>query len=385
MSGPLDHNNGNAEVESDVIFTAVILGFSLTRVVQAQPFSFDMELTPGPNAAVSLDQLNYVVRGIRAILRRSGIRADANLISGIAPQHQNNTSDLITGRTGGQHLTPDDRNRPMTDQSALNMGAWERQSSQPHAVCYQGQYHGRGAYTGMIDDPIGHHTLTQPTIREVINDPNRWNPTGAGVWGLIGTNNLGGEWGPNLNNHPSQGMGPLAQHNGVVQYVHGMSWAMREAVRWGPWCNAYEMAVGVQTTKLASCFPCTTYMYAAGFPPSSCHIGRGESWGILPDGSLGVGCNHTFSAGAEGQAERNIASSINIRWHSQIFHYLQQGARLLRRHRVAMDNPHRQAALALDRHIENLGVAGLRNGGNLFLDAITFHKNDTQRLMDTFG
>jgi hypothetical protein len=52
---------------------------------------------------------------------------------------------------------------------------------------------------------------------------------------------------------------------------------------------------------------------------------------------------------------------------------------------LAMGNPHRLAAIALDRHVENLGVRGLRNGGNLFLDAMTFHKSDTQRLIDTFG
>jgi hypothetical protein len=82
-------------------------------------------------------------------------------------------------------------------------------------------------------------------------------------------------------------MGPLRQQHGVVQYIHGMSWAMREAIRWGPWCTAYEIAVGSKTRKLASCFACTTYMWASGFPAFSTHLGRGESWGVLSDGTLG--------------------------------------------------------------------------------------------------
>lgn len=384
MSGPLNRLGGDAETEADVIFTAVVLGFSLTRVIQQQPFSFDMDLV-GATAA-DFDALGRAFAGINALLRRSGINdAERYITAGASPENRGMANNLITARAGGEHLTPEQRNRPMVDPGARGMGAWENASAQPGGTQYRGQYHGIGAYTGMIDDPIGSHTLIQPTIRRVITDPARWSPNNDVLWGLIGTNNNGGEFGGNLSDDPNQGMGPLRRHRGIVQYVHGMSWAMREAVRWGPWCTAYEMAVGARTVKLASCFPCSTYMWASGFPASSTHLGRGESWGTLPDGTLGAGEDHTFSGAGEGAAEQEIARSMNVRWHTQIYHFLRQGSRLLERHRLAMTPRHRDAAVLLARYVENQGAAALTTGGNLFLDAITFHKNDTARINATMG
>jgi len=145
------------------------------------------------------------------------------------------------------------------------------------------------------------------------------------------------------------------------------------------------MAVGSKTRKLASCFACTTYMWASGFPASSTHLGRGESWGVLPDGTLGAGEDHTFSDESEGASEQAIARSMNIRWHTQIYHFLRQGSRLFEGYRLAMSPGHRTAADLLAQRVERPGADGLVNGGNLFLDALTFHKNDTDRLLATLG
>jgi hypothetical protein len=385
--GPLDRLGGDAEKEADVIFTAVVLGFGLTRAIQEQPFSFDMQPVDDPGAAEKdLSKLRAAVAGMTRLLQRSGVdKAERYISSDLTPGYKGMDSNLITGRAGGEHLTPEQRRRPLLDEQAANMGRWEHNSSQPGAEQFGGQYHGVGAYTGMIDDPVGSHTLIQPTLRRVINDPSRWNPRPDALWGLIGTNNAGGETGVNLNEDPNIGMGPLRQHQGVVQYIHGMSWAMREAIRWGPWCTAYEMAVGSKTRKLASCFACTTYMWASGFPASSTHLGRGESWGVLPDGTLGAGEDHTFSDESEGASEQAIARSMNIRWHTQIYHFLRQGSRLLEGHRLAMSPGHRTAADLLAQRVERPGADGLVNGGNLFLDALTFHKNDTDRLLATLG
>jgi hypothetical protein len=383
VSGPLDRIGGDPEIESDVIFTAVLVGFALTRAVQEQPFSFDLEPSAGEK---DLENLNHAVNGVVALLQRSGVEgAERYIGAGLSRQHVGMDDNLITGRAGGEHLTPEQRNRRMLDVQARNMGQWEHDSSQPGAEQFQGQYHGVGAYTGMIDDPIGSHTLIQPTLRRVIEDPSRWNPHPGGLWGLIGTNNRGGESGGNLSADPNEGMGPLRRHQGIVQYIHGMSWAMREAVRWGPWCTAYEMAVGARTRKLASCFACTTYMWASGFPASSSHLGRGESWGVLPDGTLAGGEDHVFSDESEGQLEQAIARSMNVRWHTQIYHFLRQGSRLLDGHRLAMSPAHRTAADLLSQHVGRSGADGAVKAGNLFLDALTFHKNDTARLLATIG
>ena len=72
-------------------------------------------------------------------------------------------------------------------------------------------------------------------------------------------------------------------------YTHGMIQAIYKAYSLGPSCAPYEIAVGDQTTKMASCVPCTLFMLAQGYPPTSTHLGRGESWAPLyetynPDG-----------------------------------------------------------------------------------------------------
>ncbi len=61
-------------------------------------------------------------------------------------------------------------------------------------------------------------------------------------------------------------------------YVHGMIQAIYAAAASGFKGITIEVAVGEKTTKLASCFGCTTFMYAADRPPDAIHLGRAESW-----------------------------------------------------------------------------------------------------------
>jgi hypothetical protein len=60
-----------------------------------------------------------------------------------------------------------------------------------------------------------------------------------------------------------------------------MNWAIMHTALLGGG-TAYEVAVGFETSKLASCFGCTTFMYANGAPPSFMHFGRAESWVPIP-------------------------------------------------------------------------------------------------------
>lgn len=441
MPGSDDDKDAVLEAESDVIVTAVILGFCVARAVQGEPFSFDVEAaaTQKPEEyGPSLKKHQDIVKEIKRILEVNGIEGREVLSAG-ASESFGGGMWLITGRSGGAHMQPRDgpsgRSRGMQDRAAQAMAEWERLSSLPASqqteVTHQlpqrdpllgaqvgtvavtnkpyerspQQYHGRGAYTGMIDDPVGSHTMIQPTLRRQILDPHRWYPKHASrqvdiagdnyaTWGLILPKDKQGK--PVLDNgvpinlslDPTKGMGNLRHHDGIVQYTHGMSWAMREAVRWGPWCNAYELAAGEGTKKLASCFPCTTYMYAAGFPPSSCHIGRGESWAPLPDGKLkgpGEREDHKFSDGEEGEIERQIARSFNIRWHAEIYHYMRKGCQLLKEtESLNLNREHKTAAEQLWRKVATVERTKLTKGGNLFLDAITWHKSESDRLASVF-
>jgi len=44
----------------------------------------------------------------------------------------------------------------------------------------------------------------------------------------------------------------------------------------------FEIALGENTTKVSSCFACSTYMAANGTPASSTHLGRSDNWNIPP-------------------------------------------------------------------------------------------------------
>ncbi len=59
--------------------------------------------------------------------------------------------------------------------------------------------------------------------------------------------------------------------NDIATYTHGMIQAIYKAYALGPSCAPYEIAVGDQTKKMASCLPCTLFMVATGYPPTSIH------------------------------------------------------------------------------------------------------------------
>lgn len=42
----------------------------------------------------------------------------------------------------------------------------------------------------------------------------------------------------------------------------------------------FEIALGNNTSKVSSCFPCCTLMTANNTPPTSTHLGRGDNWNI---------------------------------------------------------------------------------------------------------
>ena len=69
----------------------------------------------------------------------------------------------------------------------------------------------------------------------------------------------------------------------IAAYTHGMIQAIYKGYSLGPSCTPYEIAVGAVTTKIAVRIrvPCTLFMVAQGYPPTSIHLGRGESWAPL--------------------------------------------------------------------------------------------------------
>lgn len=300
--------------------------------------------------------------------------------------------ELIAGVRGGAKISSHDRTNldPLVESKVVS-------SAQAHPN-YQTIYQGRGGYTGVIHDPVKDKKLLQPSVRKYIHEPNRWNP-GENNWGLIDRE---GNPSANLDNAPTKGMGPLHGDDQVrtnlIGYVHGMCSAIYACQEHGPWCQPFELSTGDQTTKISSCFPCTTYMYATGYPPSSTHLARGESW--VPPAPESIMKN---SSAQSGQATTYVAPIVNSalnNWHREIFSYMELGFSYLQKDTVksrCLDDKYKDGGTyaatfnALNDKIITLkadddigAMSGAQKissqGGNLFLDALTVHDKELSRV-----
>jgi hypothetical protein len=297
---------------------------------------------------------------------------------------------LITGRAGAQMLEANKRHRKPQGNKLRTVAnrLAENQSIETAiegVVDYRGKiYQGIGAYTGMIDDPVNDDLIIQPTQR--IIDKNRWHPGDTQVnWGLIERGNPAQ---PNLNEDPTIGMGPLPEnvaYPGRIGYIHGMSSAIHKCVSSGAWCTPYEVAIGRSTTRMASCFACSTYMYAAGFPPSSTHLGRADSWVPPLVGFV------TGEIGGSLRYDGEIIRSLGARWHWEIYHYMSLGTKYLLtgiakvQHTEDGNITHAESVGNLDEALAGLKESSNigESGGNLFLDALTVHDHDWRRIQRT--
>jgi hypothetical protein len=155
----------------------------------------------------------------------------------------------------------------------------------------------------------------------------------------------------------------------LVGYTHGMISAIYKAAQRGPWCTPFEIAVGKKTTKLASCFTCSTFMYAAGFPPSNIHLGRGESWSPI----------HENAHEAPPIAHATMAS-LNTRWRVECAQHLQLGVEILRQNGMAAVNvTHRERLGRLYEYVAE-HANDVWASANLILDAVTVHDQESARI-----
>jgi len=136
---------------------------------------------------------------------------------------------------------------------------------------------------------------------------------------------------------------------------------------------------------MASCFPCTTYMYAGRFPPSSMHLGRGESW-VPP-------ANHYINGEDKPMPayDETTVDTVRKQWNADIFAYLTLGTSYLLAALSKQKQP--DEMYICPSHIPSLRGLDERlrakannqewisyHGGNLFLDALTVHESDWKRI-----
>jgi hypothetical protein len=173
----------------------------------------------------------------------------------------------------------------------------------------------------------------------------------------------------------SQGMAYVGRpptREDIVGYTHGMIQAVYKAYALGPSCVPYEIAVGEETTKLASCFPCTMFITALGYPPSAGHLGRGESWAPLYE-------PYNPGAGQEPN-ESAVIRDLNTAWAAACGVWLRYGIGVLAQARVAPSH-----AAALD-DLSNFVEARRKDpsvAATLILDALTIHGKESERINRT--
>ncbi len=154
----------------------------------------------------------------------------------------------------------------------------------------------------------------------------------------------------------------------VLGYTHGMIFAEHICKASGGG-TAYEVSMNEHTCKNASCFGCATFMFANGMPPSWMHLGKAESWSPLPEDAR----NFSYSAHFEGGLLEDVASGMNREWSSAVARWMRAGSLFLK---MAPQSGFLKGSLA--------GKAD-QVLANWFLDALTIHRSDVDRINTVLG
>jgi hypothetical protein len=364
-------------LDADVIMTCVVLGFSAGRLAVGHPVKMDMEISPASLSKIDDEKLQELADDTKAFCTAIDKVNNALTLAGMnfgGKVEMGTTEDwrqgaMITGAAGASHT-------PFAQRHANISSSTARELHDIAASDTNIGYQGRGAYTGFVDDPVGNGGSIKSTMRYNVpanGHGDRWVPrdymhaeTGM-PWGMIG-----GLKAKPLKKIPTM----VAEHptpGGLVGYTHGMIQAIYDCGAHGPWCTPFEIAVGSSTTKLASCFTCSLFMYAAGYPPSSIHLGRGESWTPFYPKRAG---NSGYSSILDSCIE-----SINIRWQLECMQHLKLGIKILDTS-GALNGTHAASLTSLKTFISE-HANDLYCGGNLVLDAVTVHSSETTRLVRT--
>jgi hypothetical protein len=395
--------DGEQEI-ANIIYVSMLLGFCGTRLLLGEPVQFDLEQATKGGTLEPLDappgqdslragghEFGVACRLLDTALScYSPLKKYLHTVKGSATPMANTghampmgAGGIIVGRPGGSSLAF--RERLMEVQSvgaaAARREYWRRKKTQAGTG-----YQGIGAYVGIVDDPVNNTRFAQVTQRAVVK--RRWTPiVEPGVH--VGQLGLGKNANQINLSDTVQGMGHLTEEDsaslrerGSFGYTHGMVLAIGECVKRGPWCIPFEMAAGESTKKLASCFMCTVYMYSAGYPPSSIHLDRAESWWPLVE--------------SKGSAtDQCVARSLNDKWRIDCRGMLLLGLDILAAAPeptglLRAENKARKVYLEKQddrvRQIRNQILRGNDHvAADMFLDSALHHANDKKKIKEVLG
>lgn len=275
----------NLNADSDCIVTAVFLGLSLQS---------------GKGLQISVDDAEKDTK--LAPLEATMAKVNTALKS-LNPKHTNVKAGVAPAWAKGTYITGGLK-------TVLNMDTIRDFTENGKVV---EQYEGIGAYTGMVI---------------VKNELKYWGSTFEHTCKT--GRKFGKSIGPDLANMQREAKG-----NGINGYVHGMVQAIYAAAHFNSIATAkvVEVAVGTKTTKLASCFGCTTFMLANLRQPSAIHLGRAESWAPADPNSefalkqlTGDRCTNDMK-GKPAEMKKDV-ERLNKAWREQVAGWLSKGAEL---------------------------------------------------------
>ena len=407
-----DTPSSDPRKEADVIMTAAALGLAGDYISRTkQPIQFDMDpLDSNPKKTSAFNAtVGKMDAAVAAYLTKQGL-APSPVHAGTSPGYTQGAVIMGVYTLAGASAPPS-ISAPVL--SKKGQALWEKIATVSPDVS---QYTGRGAYTGFVDnkntvgdtDPVGPRSTVRMTAPPpgvpaptIVPHP-RWLPPadsdlwsarqrkGADTyvsWGLImgdsagkdpeppnptGASNLADQTTVEMRDKYGMTFTGEVGSEDIAAYTHGMIQAIYKAYGLGPSCEPYEIAVGDLTRKMASCLPCTLFMYASGYPPTSIHLGRGESWTPLyapynPNGP-------------EGPHETAVIRDLNNSWYEKCLEWLNTGLAIL-------DDEHINAGHKASRDAVRSYLSG--NSGDptvaatIVLDAVTIHDGEADRIART--
>jgi hypothetical protein len=412
------------EREADVIFTAAFIGMTIFQNNKTQGLTYRVDMEPNTDPLAekatrdlrtaddqrSMKTLNDVCSKVNHVIRNHTGVDNGGMTWGLTPVFDRGGM-ICAGQEAKAEY------RQVLEKYAKTAYAYltAPQQAANNDQRAQEMYIGRGAYCGLLVDNSGNAVSAMSTIRTSLNTTtagvgDRWLPPadapvrtaqykdpGNATWGIIGGVALqdtlkqqGMRFYPR--DHEGRDIA-LNKTTDIVGYTHGMIRAIYEAVRIGQG-TAFEMSIGTDTFKLASCLSCSSFMMANGVDASSSHLGRGESW--APYYSAESHNKSHFDDATDMNLDKAIAQ-CNAKYAAHMHQWMKDGVAAMKKVvGTPPDTDHDKPVKGwvTDSHAAALGkldekLAALKEPNtvarDLYLDAMTYHKGDAARLQSALA
>ena len=382
----------NPRTDADVIITAAVIGHSYQRISSGKNcnYEYEEELSNKTEGQIKfqkkVEEHRKVVNNINGALLNGGLKLNTRKVTfGTSPTYGKNGNRVVIGGTGNLEIDDLKRYYPKNPEGLAKILYQEAINDVEGKLGYQGQ----GAYTGFIDRrgmPGQSSLMTTYRFRAPDVFGPRWIPSSDAIKDLneasLGdADNEKKAWGMTSINSNQEKLVEKGMYmkddvneSDVVGYVHGMIQAiynikMHEKPTDIAKAIPYEIAVGKETTKLSSCVACSFFMEANGYPASSTHLGRSDSWCIV---------HHNESSHIQNEAHK----TCNASWAAYCKKIIRTGLYCL--------SPDLSRAIVNETHLPSLKLLKALDKNqesdfyaNLILDALTINGKIYQLLNRT--